>query len=771
MRSLPEAVRQGMRGAGVSISFNGRRKVLGLVWVCFQMTACSEAFGPWSGPAASVDIVAGAEQHLQEVGTRIPDAFTVRVLDVDGRNVAGVTVAWTASAGALTNATSITGRDGLASVQWTLGTVSGTQTLTASVNSLPAATFVAHALPGQVSQILLSRDTVRLLGVGDAFRLTARPADQFGNAVSGSVQIEPADTTVVTATIFGGGAVLTAQRQNATTQVRVSAANLVRTATVIVLPLPCQAPTGVLDLAVGQVAILSGAAAAEFCVRGGAGGAEFTAIPFYSDLSAAAIRLSIFSGGTTNIVAPTAATAIRNLVGAQRMTTPQPDPNFESRLRQVSERDLTPMMAAARAAQRKNHRLNLMAMPQVGDVIQLNTNSSATCSNATMKPARVAAITQRAIVVADMANPPDGFTDTDYQYFGTAFDTLVYSVDTQNFGDPSDIDGNQRVVLFFTRAVNELTPPNQNFFVGGFFSSRDLFPTTGTPTLEGCAASNVAEMFYLLVPDPAGAINQNVRTADFVRGLTIGVLAHEFQHLINASRRLYISNSRTFEDVFLDEGLSHIAEELVFYRSSGLTPGQNISYETTQSSPSLLAAFNQFGAANMRRFHEYLLNPTTNSPYADNATIATRGATWSFLRYAADRKGGSESALWLQLANPPVGVHGMNNLSRVFGADLQLWIRDWATANYADDLVPDIESQDTDPSWNFRSVISGMNENQFGLPTVKLDPANVTGISIRDGSAGYLRFGVPAGGVGGGRVASRAGDMPASVSLSIIRTK
>ena len=753
------------------MSFNGRRKILSLVWVCFQMIACSEAFGPWSGPAASVDTVAGAQEHLQEVGTRIPEPFTVRVLDVDGRSVAGVTVVWTASAGVLTNATPITGRDGLASVQWTLGTVSGIQTLTASVNNVPNASFVAHALPGPASQIVLSRDTVRLLGVGDAFRLTARAADKFGNAVSGTVQIEPADTTVVTATSFGGGAVLTAHRQNATTELRVSAANLSRTATVIVLPLPCQGSTGVLDLAVGQVATLSGASAAEFCVRGTSNGAEFTAIPFYSDLSAAAIRLSLYSGGTTSIVAPAAVTARSNVVRAQRVSAPQPDANFESRLREVSQRELTAMIGIARAAQRRNHRLNLMAVPQVGDLIQLNTNATATCSNAVMKPARVAAITRRAIVVADTANPPNGFTDTDYRYFGEAFDTLVYPIDTENFGQPSDIDGNERVILFFTRSVNELTPPNQNFFVGGFFFSRDLFPTTGTTKLEGCAGSNVAEMFYLLAPDPGGVVNQNVRSADFVRGLTVGVLAHEFQHLINASRHLYVSNSQTFEDVFLDEGLAHIAEELVFYRSSGLAPRQNISYEMTQSSPSVLAAFNQFGAANMRRLHEYLLNPVANSPYANNADLATRGAIWSFLRYAADRKGGSENALWLALANPAVGVHGMDNLSRVFGPDLQLWIRDWATANYADDLVPGVESQDTHPSWNFRSVISGMNESQFGLPTLRLDPANVTGISIRDGSAGYLRFAVPPGGTGGGRLASRAGDLPASVSLSIIRTR
>ena len=110
--------------------------------------------------------------------------------------------------------------------------------------------------------------------------------------------------------------------------------------------------------------------------------------------------------------------------------------------------------------------------------MNLNTNSSSACANANIRTGRVVAISNRAIVVSDTANPANGFTTQDYQFFGAMFDTLVYPVDTLNFGDPTDIDKNQHVILFFTRAVNELTPPNQTFYVGGFFFSRDLFPTT-----------------------------------------------------------------------------------------------------------------------------------------------------------------------------------------------------------------------------------------------------------------------------------------------------
>src|SRR5438105_2906348 len=204
---------------------------------------------------------------------------------------------------------------------------------------------------------------------------------------------------------------------------------------------------------------------------------------------------------------------------------------------------------------------------------------------------------------------------------------MVYPVVTLNFGAPFDIDKNQHVILFFTRAVNELTPPGSGFYVGGFFFSRDLFPTTLSGGIAGCASSNFAEMFYLLVPDPSGVINQNVRTFDFAKSVTVGTLAHEFQHLINASRHLYVNvGSSAFEDTFLDEGLAHIAEELAFFKASGLSPQQNISYQLIPTSPSIQAAFDNFAAANFRRFREYLMDPTANSPYINNAFIPTRGA-------------------------------------------------------------------------------------------------------------------------------------------------
>lgn len=739
--------------------------------VISQMIGCGDSSGPKVVPPASIVVVSGDAQPVTEVGTKLAQPLTVKVADAQGAGIGGVTVGWTTASGSFAAATSRTDADGVATNEWTLGTVAGNQTATAEVEG-KSATFRQVAIAGPLNQIVLGRDTVRLLGVGDAFRLSARAADKYGNTIFIDVALSSADTSIVSVDNLGNGAILTARVSDRTTAVHATAQSVSKDGTVIVLPPPCQSGAVVATLAVGDAQLFAGPAASEFCLRGSTADAEFVAIPFYSDFSGSLLRLSISTGGTTTAVLNRLAPSFQ-MVPRTISSGPVRDQMFEQQLRERSARELTPLMPSARARdQQTGPRFNTTAAtPQIGDVLKLNTNSSSACTNAFVRTGKVVAISSRAIMVADTANPANGFSSADYQSFGAAFDTLIYPVDTLNFGSPTDKDNNQHVILFFTRAVNELTPPGQNFYVGGFFFSRDLFPTTTSGGVQGCATSNFAEMFYLLVPDPTGAVNQNVRSVDFVKSVTLATLAHEFQHLINASRHLYVNGSSTFEDFFLDEGLSHEAEELVFYKSSGLTPGQNISYESIQTSPRLVDAFNTYAAPNFRRFREFLINPLTNSPYAANTSLTTRGAIWSFLRYAADRKGGAEGPLWFQLANPAAGIHGVTNLTRVITTDLSSWVRDWTVANYADDYVSGVAGVETHPSWNLRSTVTIVNEGMWPLETQSIDTSAITSVGIGDGSGAYLRFGVRAGTVGGGRITSRGGPVPSTFSLTVIRTK
>lgn len=273
----------------------------------------------------------------------------------------------------------------------------------------------------------------------------------------------------------------------------------------------------------------------------------------------------------------------------------------------------------------------------VGDVLSLNVNADSACSRPVYHGARVVAVGTHAVILSDTLNPLGGFTTADFQRYAARFDTLVYPLDVANFGEPTDIDKNGHIAILFTRAVNELTPPRSNSYVGGFAFSRDLFPTTKTARAQACAGSNQGEYFYMLAPDPYGTINSNARSTGFVDSASTAVLAHEFQHIINASRRLYVNNTLAFEEKWLDEGLAHEAEELLFYREAGLSPRANLDFTAIRASAAQRIAYNSDMSGNGSRYKAYLTAPATNSPYAANDSLPTRGAAWSFLRYAVDR--------------------------------------------------------------------------------------------------------------------------------------
>ncbi len=390
-----------------------------------------------------------------------------------------------------------------------------------------------------------------------------------------------------------------------------------------------------------------------------------------------------------------------------------------------------------------------------GTLLSLNVNSSQGCTNAQIRKARIVATSQRAIIAEDVTNPSGGFTNAEYQEIANKFDAVVYPTDVANFGAPGDIDNNGgRSIILYTRAVNELTPPNSNVYVGGFFYARDLFPRTGTPQLGACAASNVAEIFYMLAVDPGGEVNGNTRSKAFVRRVTVGTLAHEFQHLINSSRRLRTNPDAEWpETVWLDEGLSHVAEELNFYVDAGLSPRQNLGAPAV-SPAALFAKFDEFAFANFARFEEYLRAPETTSPIANNDDLGTRGATWDFLRYAADRRGGNEQQFWFNLVNQP--DTGYTNLQTAVASDLQTYFRDWTVSHYADDAVPNAAARFQQPSWNLRSIFSlNVLGGSYPLRVRTLTSGTAVNTPIRSSTAAYFRFGVPAGGTGDIRVSAQ----------------
>jgi hypothetical protein len=417
----------------------------------------------------------------------------------------------------------------------------------------------------------------------------------------------------------------------------------------------------------------------------------------------------------------------------------------------------------------------------VGDIIRLNARTDEPCDTITsaFRNGRVAAVSDRAIVVADVDNPAGGFTDAQYQSIATAFDTLVYPVDVRNFGEPTDLDENGRAIIFFTRAVNELTPRNADYVIGGFFWNRDLFPKSGSAQ-SACPGSNDGELFYMLAPDPGGQVNGNVRTLQSVFNGTVAVVAHEFQHLINASRRLYVLETNNYDEVtWLNEGLSHVAEELSFYQAGRLSPsgqpGQSprsrLTIAALRGQPSALTALNTYNNQNLSRFSRYLRATADSSPYANNDGLATRGAAWAFLRYSADRAGQSDSVLLQRLVNST--KLGLDNVATATGAGAALpdWFRDWAVANYAD-AVAAVDPRFSYRSWQFRALLPALtsNNDQYPLDTQPLTEGRAETVAVVGGGAAYFPFTVPAGGSATVRTrAGAGGTLPQAVRVSLVR--
>ena len=113
----------------------------------------------------------------------------------------------------------------------------------------------------------------------------------------------------------------------------------------------------------------------------------------------------------------------------------------------------------------------------------------------------------------------------------------------------------------------------------------------------------------------------------------------------------------------------------------------------------------------------------------------------------------------------------MSNISAAITTDLSGWVRDWSMANFADDFISGAPRIDTHPSWDIHSVIAALNRSSWALNTQPIDAMSITSVAIGDGSAAYLRFGVRAGEIGGGRITARAAPVPSSFTLSVIRTK
>lgn len=156
-----------------------------------------------SGSAVAIQLE-GGDAQTDTVGATLPTPYAVKIVDVNGNGVAGITVSWGAtSGGGSMPSTSVTGADGVATAQRTLGTTAGQQLAEGGVGGLTGSpvVFSATATAGAAAVLVEIEGDGQSSTVGTPVSTDprVRVEDQFGNPVAGH-----AVTFAVTA---GGGSV------------------------------------------------------------------------------------------------------------------------------------------------------------------------------------------------------------------------------------------------------------------------------------------------------------------------------------------------------------------------------------------------------------------------------------------------------------------------------------------------------------------------------------------------------------------------------------
>lgn len=360
---------------------------------------------------------------------------------------------------------------------------------------------------------------------------------------------------------------------------------------------------------------------------------------------------------------------------------------FDAMLRE-RERELTanPLLRPApRAAPRVT-----AAPPPLGDVRSFKACAALACSTVTTVTATARYIGTHVAVYIDNDVPQtDPLTPADAEALGRAFDDFHYPIDTTAFGRESDLDGNGVVIILMTDAVNNLTQDCTNGRVIGYFFGGDLLPI---------ANSNNGEIFFTLVPSPQAGTCNAISRRTAVDNLK-PTLIHEFQHMISFNQRALVRGGSA-EDVWLNEALSHFAEEL----GGRLIPN-------SECTPSFSSCRSQYTSSDLVNSYDYLNTSEAHFvvyPNSTSGTLQERGAGWLLLRWSIDQFA-ADTILGTQMTRALVGttLSGAANLTAVTGASFSAMIPEWLMAAYLDD-GPDLPAEPTGrlrfKSWGYRTI-------------------------------------------------------------------
>jgi hypothetical protein len=363
----------------------------------------------------------------------------------------------------------------------------------------------------------------------------------------------------------------------------------------------------------------------------------------------------------------------------------------------------------------------VVAAPPVGDVKSFKVCINLACSSFGTVTATARFVGQHAAIYMDNEVPQnDPLQDSDLANLGNSFDNFHFPIDTTAFGRESDIDGNGVVIILMTDAVNDLTPDCSNGRVIGYFFGGDLL--TG-------ANSNRAEIFYTLVPAPATPKCTAVTRANAVNNLK-PTLIHEFQHMISFNQHVLVRGGSS-EEVWLNEALSHFAEEL----------GGRLVPNSECTAAGFTSCRSQYTSGDIIDSYDYLKDTEAHYmvfPTSGQGTLEERGAVWLFLRWTLDQFSpdtilGTPTTRALETTT----ATGVANLTAVTGGNFPTMVPEWLLAAYLDD-GPDLPDEPTHrlhfKSWGLRGIWTDPRNAQVFTSGFPLLPLSIAGTFSRSGT-------------------------------------
>ena len=701
--------------------------------------ACSKDTPPTQVPRAIALAVKDGNDQSGPAGGVLAQPLQATATDARETAVPGTVVRFRVVRGGESGTTlgdtiAVATLDGTASVELRLGTALDTSVVEAFLPDRPTAVarFRAVATPpprlvGVVPSSFAAGDTVRLRG--QFFNVSPSGNTAFIGAARARVVRTEADTslTVVVPPCVAAGVV------GARVVVGTVATNSV-TATF-------SGPVGLLTLKPLEGITVSGTELAN-CLQLPGGGASYLLVP-QSAASSNASRQVDFALAASTAALGEAASVVRRERLAERDAQSQPlDRRFDLGLRELE----ASLVADSRSANALHAAPELLlsrqavaaAPPPIGSRRTFQVLSRFDGSAFKRVTGRVRYVGAHILMYVDVDQPPGALTDTDIRTFGDLFDRTLYDLDVRAFGSESDIDGNGRIIFLLTPVVNALTAASDCSalgFITGFHYGLDLLPSQ--------ANSNRGEIFYALVPDIGGTRSCEHTLADVER-LVPATFVHEFQHMISFGQHV-IARGASFETLWLNEGLSHIAEELAGKYFEAKFPPPSGRADVNQLFPDSAQGYL---TPNMRNAQRFLSTPGATSVTANSGSgsLAERGATWLFLRWLGDQKGESIYGRLVQTSRT-----GVANVEDRSGETFAGLFGDFAAAVYTDS-IPGVARASVPPrlrftSRNFRQIFKRFadldqtsNTPAFPFTPLPLAAGQSASGTFRQGSMMYYQL-------------------------------